>query len=252
MTERKNMTGKYFPLALAVLLVTTACSSQLDRLSHVGQPAPMTKVYDPTQQKGYQPISWPLPVEETGPQNNANSLWQKGSTTFFRDNRAARVGDILKVVMDLKDRGRLESSTDRLRQGSEATGLSAMFGLETKIPGDTTGANGLLGMNSNSRSIGDGQIERREEVQTEFAATVTQVLPNGNLVIDGRQEIRINDEVREIIVQGVIRPQDIAANNTIQYSQIAEARIAYGGRGIISDAQRPRWGQEVIDILSPF
>lgn len=249
-----QMNRNIIPLALVPLVALSACSSKLDRMGHIGDPPPMTRVYDPTSQQGYQPITWPLPTEEPEPQNYANSLWQRGSNTFFRDQRAARVGDILKIVMNLNDRGRLESTTERSRIGRETSGVGALFGLEGKIPGNSAGAglNGLLNMEGRSISEGDGQIERREQIQTSFAATVTQVLPNGNLVIDGRQEIRMNDEIREIIVQGVIRPQDIASNNTIDYSQIAEARIAYGGRGMIAEAQRPRWGQEIVDVLSPF
>lgn len=233
------------------LLGLTACSTQLDRLEQVGNPTPMSKVYDPTTQASYEPITWPMPTEEAEPKHYANSLWQRGSNTFFRDQRASRVGDILKITMDMRDRGRLESTSERTRTGTEEVGLGALFGLERGVPGQM-GPNGLLSLDSASTSVGDGQIERREEIQTSFAATVTQVLPNGNLVIDGRQEIRMNDEIREIGVQGVIRPQDIASNNTIDYSQIAEARISYGGRGMIADAQRPRWGQQVVDVISPF
>lgn len=234
------------------LLSLSACSSTMDRLSQVGNPPPMTAVQNPAMQPGSQPITWPLPKEEVAPQQYANSLWQQGSNTFFRDQRASRVGDILKVVMNVKDRGKLENSTERTRQGSESMGVGAMFGLEKLIPGQDGKAGGTLGLNSQSNSTGDGQIERREDIQTQFAATVTQVLANGNLVIDGSQEIRVNDEIRAISVQGVVRPQDIASNNTIDYSQIAEARISYGGRGLVSEAQRPRWGQEAIDVISPF
>jgi flagellar L-ring protein FlgH len=255
-THTAVLSSRFSTLPILVLagslFMLSACASKLDKLEQVGQTPPMSRVYDPTAQQSYQPITWPMPVAEADePKHAANSLWRQGSNTFFRDQRASRVGDILKIVMDLKDRGRLESTTERTRTGSEQAGLGALFGFEGHIPGQG-GVNGLLQSNSASISNGDGQIERREELQTEFAATVTQVLPNGNLVIDGRQEIRMNDEIREIVVQGVIRPQDIASNNTIDYSQIAEARIGYGGRGMIADAQRPRWGQQVIDVLSPF
>ncbi|MCH2546182.1 MAG: flagellar basal body L-ring protein FlgH [Alphaproteobacteria bacterium] len=233
------------------MLGLSACADKLDRLSHVGEEAPLTALYNPGTQPGSKPLTWPLPREETPPLHYANSLWQQGSNTFFRDQRASRVGDILKVVMNLKDKGKLENSTDRTRTGNENLGVAALFGLEKIIPGQG-GPSGTLSLNSNSTTQGDGQIERKEEIQTQFAATVTQVLANGNLVIDGRQEIRINDEVRAISVQGVVRPEDIGSSNTIDYSLIAEARISYGGRGFISDAQRPRYGQEVVDVISPF
>lgn len=258
----KNLTRKTMMIAqrfsaLPLVLMTvpliglTACASTVDRLSHVGEPAPMTELYNPGTQPGSKPLTWPLPREQAPPVQYANSLWQQGSNTFFRDQRASRVGDILKVVMNLKDKGKLENTTDRTRTGSEDLGVAALFGLEKIIPGQG-GPSGTLQLNSNSRSSGDGQIERKEEIQTQFAATVTQVLANGNLVIDGRQEIRINNEVRAISVQGVVRPEDIGSSNTIDYSQIAEARISYGGRGLISEAQSPRWGQEAVDVISPF
>lgn len=237
------------------LLSVTGCSSAIDRLSKVGKPPQFSDFKDPTTKPEYQPISWPLPQEETQPKKYANSLWQQGSRTFFRDQRASRAGDILKVVMKIKDKGKLEDSTDRTRTANEAAGLTAAYGLENKLfhalPGTANPA-ALLGLTGNTNTKGDGKIERKEEIETQLAATVTQVLPNGNLVIDGKQEIRINNEIREIGVQGVVRPQDIASNNTIDYSQIAEARITYGGRGQVSDIQGPRWGHQVIEAISPF
>ncbi|MGB1539912.1 MAG: flagellar basal body L-ring protein FlgH [Rickettsiales bacterium] len=241
------------PLVLLAssLLSLTACTSALDRIEAVGSPPPMQAIIDPTVDPNYKPVSWPMPVPEAAPKRYANSLWQQGSRTFFRDQRASRVGDILRVMIELKDKGKLENTTDRTRASSEEVGLGAMFGLSKIVPGQG-GANGLLQMNGDSTTSGDGQIERKEEIETQVAATVVQVLPNGNLVIDGRQEIRINNEIREISVQGVVRPEDIGSSNTIEYSQIAEARISYGGRGQISDIQGPRWGHGVIEAVSPF
>jgi flagellar L-ring protein FlgH len=240
-------------MALAALLTTTACAGKLDRLESISEAPPMRSVSDPTTMKGYQPISWPMPTETAPPTKYANSLWQQGSRTFFRDQRAARVGDILKVVVSIKDKSKVENKTDRTQAGSEAAGLTSLFGLEKIVPQSKgPNASNLLGVKSQSTTNGDGKIERKEEVETQFAATVVQVLANGNLVIDGRQEIRVNNEIREISVAGVVRPEDIASNNTIDYSQIAEARISYGGRGQISEIQGPRWGKEVVEVLSPF
>lgn len=236
----------------AGLLTLTACSAGIDRLGQVGSPPEMSKINNSTVNPNYQPVTWPLPQSETVPPQYANSLWQQGSRTFFRDQRASRVGDILKVVMQLKDKGKLENKTDRTQTSSNQAGIGAAFGLEGIVPGANAGANGVLDLSGNAVTTGDGQIERKEEIDTQFAATVTQVLPNGNLVIDGSQEIRVNNEIREVLVQGVIRPQDIGSDNTIDYSQIAEARISYGGRGQISDIQGPRWGTDAIERISPF
>jgi flagellar L-ring protein FlgH len=81
---------------------------------------------------------------------------------------------------------------------------------------------------------------------------VTQVLPNGNLVVQGRQELRVNFEVRELQITGVIRQQDISSTNTVSYTKLAEARISYGGRGQLTDVQQPRYGQQLLDIIAPF
>ena len=81
---------------------------------------------------------------------------------------------------------------------------------------------------------------------------ITEVLPNGNLAIFGRQEVQVNFERRDLVVAGVIRPEDITSGNTIAYEQIAEARVSYGGQGQITDFQQPRYGQQLYDIVFPF
>lgn len=252
MTQGFAKTTIHYAVLIGAMCSLSACAGRLDRLDQIGGPPPMQRVDNPQAlQKDYQPISWPLPQSEAAPQKYANSLWQQGSRTFFRDQRASRVGDILKVMMNLKDKGKLENKTDRSRSSGEEVDVGAVFGMEKLIPG-VGGANGALQLGGQSSTTGDGKIERKEEIETQFAATVVQVLPNGNLVIDGRQEIRIDNEIREISVQGVVRPEDIASDNTIDYSQIAEARISYGGRGHLSEVQGPRWGHEAIETLSPF
>lgn len=242
-----------FPVILLAssLLSLTACARTMDRLEQVGSPPALRTVANPAGTPEHNQVSWPMPKEEVAPTKYANSLWEQGSRTFFRDQRASRVGDILKVTMNLKDKGKLESSTDRTRSSNEEVGIGAMFGLQKIIPGQG-GVNGELALDGASKTKGDGQIERKEEIETQLAATVTQMLANGNMVIDGRQEIRINNEIREISVQGVVRPQDIGSDNSIDYSQVAEARISYGGRGQISELQGPRWGHEIVETLSPF
>ncbi len=241
---------------LALLLLGTSLSacSAVDRLQNVGQPPPLTAINNPQTQAGYRPVQMPMPTPE--PVYYApNSLWQTGSRAFFRDQRARRVGDILTVNVKITDKAELENSTTRSRTNSENLGLDAVAGFETRLTELLpTGANaaGLIDLDSAASSRGSGTIKREEELTTTIAAVVIQVLPNGNMVIEGRQEIRVNFEVREMIIAGVVRPEDIGNDNTISSEKIAEARISYGGRGQITDVQQPRYGQQVMDILLPF
>lgn len=241
-----------------LLLVTTAiavtgCASTVDRLERVGNRPAMTAISNPQTAPDYKPLSWPLPNPEAQTIRSANSLWQPGSRGFFRDQRAARVGDILRVNVAVADKAKMDNRTDRQRNTAEAAGAPVFLGLEgiyNKVNrGDSSN---LLEVTGNSQTNSNGRIDRKETINTQVAALVTQVLPNGNLVIEGSQEILVNYEIREVSVAGVIRPEDINSDNTIESSQIAQARIVYSGRGQVSDVQQPRWGQQVMDILSPF
>ncbi|MGE0753535.1 MAG: flagellar basal body L-ring protein FlgH [Alphaproteobacteria bacterium] len=242
-------------LVAAASTALAGCASTMDKLESIGKPPPMSKVYNPTVEPDYEPLSWPLPENSPPPKQYANSLWQPGARAFFRDQRAARVGDILKVNIKIKDKAELDNETDRDRTGSDSISAPSVFGLQSKIfkplPGVADVSN-LATVNTAGSHRGTGAIKREETIETEVAALVTQVLPNGNLAIHGSQEIRINNEIREISVEGVVRPQDIDTNNTVDSSQIAQARIIYGGRGQISDVQQPRWGSQVIEAVSPF
>jgi flagellar L-ring protein FlgH len=184
-----------------------------------------------------------------------NSIWSKGRQSLFSDQRAGGVGDILTVQISISDRAQVQNTTSRSRSGSEDAGISAFLGFENELdrvlPNGVT-ADPLVGMSSSSASNGAGQVNRAETITLTVAAVVTGVLPNGNLIISGRQEVRVNNEVRELLVSGVIRPQDIKADNTIDHTQIAEARISYGGRGDISTVQRPRYGQRLFGIIAPW
>ena len=110
----------------------------------------------------------------------------------------------------------------------------------------------LLTADGNSSSDGKGSINRQDQLLTNVAAVVTQLLPNGNFVIEGKQEVRVNFEIRQLVVAGVVRPEDIDSDNSIDLPKIAEARVAYGGRGQLMDVQQPRYGQQVMDVLLPF
>lgn len=240
-------------VAVALTLVISGCNT-LTRLSEVGTEPKMTGITNPVEAPGYRPVSLPMPAPQSLA-DNPNSLWRPGAKAFFKDIRAKEVGDILTVKLRLADRARLENNTVRDRDNSEALGVDAFLGFEanaSKWLPDAVNSGKLVGFGSQTNTEGAGDINRKEDIQLTVAAIVTQILPNGSLAIMGRQEVRVNYELRELMVMGVIRPQDIEADNTISHEKIAEMRMAYGGRGTLSDLQQPRWGTQIWDILAPF
>ena len=225
-----------------------------DRLANVGQAPTLSPIEDPTAVKGYKPVQMPMPAMEHA-SFAPNSLWRTGSRAFFKDQRARNIGDLVTVKVKFTDRAQLENTTKRSRKNGEDFGAARLMGFENKLDKflpDGSSAGELLKLDSEGSSEGSGSVRRAEQLATNVAAVVTQKLPNGNLVIEGKQEIRVNFEVRELIVAGVIRPEDIESDNTVDSTKIAQARIAYGGRGQITDVQQPRYGQQVMDILLPF
>ena len=174
------------------------------------------------------------------------SLFRAGAGAFLGDQRASHKGDILTVRINVADRAEVGNTTARTRGGSENAGLSAALGLGIAKPDP------LIAGSSKSQFNVSGNISRSETISMTMSAIVTDVLPNGNLMIRGRQEIRVNYELRELIVTGMVRPQDIGRDNSIRHTQIAEARISYGGRGQLTQAQQARWGQQIYDALFPF
>lgn len=242
-------------LAVALLLpaMIGGCGS-LARLSEVGRPPSMTPSGDPTKEPSYRPLTMPMPAPQLAAPE-ANALWRTGSRAFFRDQRAAQVGDIVTVLVNITDNADLKNNTTASRNGSESMGVPNMFGFETVVPRMLTSAvsaANLVNASSSNANTGTAELKRNETVTLRLAGVITQVLPNGNLVVAARQEVRVNSELRELQVSGVIRPQDIASDNTVQHDRMAEARIAYGGRGQLSDVQTPRYGQQILDILLPF
>jgi len=247
------MSVKFHRAALTAALLTTAglgggCSA-LDRFASLGEKPALTAIENPTAQPGYKPVQMPMPKPEPA-SYNANSLWRNGSRAFFKDQRAHQVGDILTVKVNFTDKANIANQTQRSRVNAEDSGLDNFFG-QNRIFHKTVPMR-IFTADSNGSSEGKGSVTRQEALTTNVAGVVTQVLPNGNLVIEGKQEIRVNFEVRELIVAGVVRPEDIESDNTIDSNKIAQARIAYGGRGQLTDVQQPRYGQQVLDVLLPF
>lgn len=242
-------------VALLVATSLSGCAGMWDRLTHVGAEPALSKIENPVEAKGYEPVTMPMPQEVEHPQN-VNSLWKRGSTGFFKDQRASKVGDIITVNIVAKDAAIMENEMEQNRDNNkDSMGINAMAGFENKVSSYLPSGNNmssLVDITSNREIAGDGKIDRKEKIDVTMAAVVTQVLPNGNLVIEGTQEIRVSYEVRQLSVKGIIRRADISSNNTIQSDKIAELRVSYGGKGIISDVQQPRYGRQFLDILSPF
>ena len=237
-------------------LITVALSgcNVLTRLSEVGDGPELTKIINPVARTDYRPVSLPMPAPEVA-EDNPNSLWRAGARAFFKDHRAKNIGDIVTVKLDLADSAKFNNKTERERDDKETTGVPFLLGLEAefaKVLPEAIVPATVASFSDKHETTGDGTIERDETLKLTFAAVVTQILPNGSLVIVGRQEILVNSEVRELMVTGVIRPSDIDSDNTIADENIAEMRVAYGGSGTLSQLQQPRWGTQIWDIIFPF
>ncbi len=240
----------------APLMLLAACNGQLD---HLGKPPTMTA--PGAAQQTIEPISptraalaraTPAPPPED---YAVASLWRSGPTSLFGDRRARTVGDILTVVIEIDDEATISNETTRSRSGNESVKVGALLGLpsvaDKLLPADAT-LDPAVDLGSTTSSKGAGDVARNEQITLRIAATVTEVLPNGHMVISGSQELRVNFELRDLQVAGIIRPEDVTRRNEITYDKIADARIAYGGRGQITDLQQPRYGQQVLDVVMPF
>ena len=254
MRTKKLTKGIYFCLlAFTATGFLNGCNV-VSRLSEVGDGPKLSNIQNPVTKPYYKPISLPMPAPHVTAAN-PNSLWRAGARAFFKDHRAKEVGDIITVSMSLSDAAKFSNKTARARKDSEDHDANDLLGFEdelTKILPQGIDAGQIVNFATEHSTSGDGEIDRSETLSLTFAAVVTQILPNGSLVIMGRQEIRVNSELRELIVSGVVRPSDIESNNTISHEKIAELRVAYGGRGTLSGLQQPRWGMEIWDILFPF
>ncbi len=234
--------------------------SVAERLAEIGQAPRLSPIENPVQQPGYRPVSLPMPDPEPLQSAGANSLWRSGAKGFFRDQRARRVGDVLTVEVTMSDNANWSNQTTRSRKSDDHLGIPDFFGLQNlavkALPDGKDGTpvdpDDFIKMNSQSNNSGRGGVNRAEEIRMNLAAVITQILPNGNMVIRGRQEVRVNFEMREVVVAGIVRPEDITPKNTIGHEKIAELRVAYGGRGQITDVQQPRYGAQVLDVLLPY
>lgn len=229
------------PVLLSALL--SACASDLSEVGKSPSLSPVGSGLDPTTSGSL----YRYPKAETSPRRPF-STWDDRQSKLFTDQRALSPGDILTVLIEIDDRARFKNESDRSRTAKRTLGLNADASWESaKTGGGLTGS-----ADSNTQTDGSGKIERSETLRLSVAAVVVEVLPNGNLVIKGRQEVRVNAELRELTIAGIVRPSDIGGNNTIQYDRIAEARISYGGRGRLTEVQQPAYGQQILDQVLPF
>ena len=232
----------------AVLLMGTAlpsCSA-VDRLKNIGEAPKLSAVGNPAGTQIVAEIPRPQPITHID-----NSLWQPGAQSFFHDPRAMHIGDVITVNVSVADTAKLQNTTSRSRANSDDANLTNLFGLE-KVLSPTIDPTSVVKMGSDNSNVGAGSIQRQESISMTLAALVAQVLPNGNLVIDGHQQVRVNNELRDMRLSGIVRREDITQDNTVNLSQIAEARVAYGGQGTMSDVQQPRYGSQLFDILMPW
>ena len=239
--------------AIAALALLTGCGAG-DRLANIGRAPEMSQISNPQMQRDYKPVSMPMPAQRLATRS-PNSLWDINRKGFFKDQRAADVGDVLTVNIEIDDKAELDNESERTRSSDESAALPKLLGMEGSLarylPQSVDPTN-LTSATADSSHDGKGSIDRKEKIEVKLAALVTQILPNGNFVISGKQEIRVNFEKRILQVMGIVRPQDISINNSVDYDQIAEARIVYGGEGQITDMQQPRYGQQLYDVVFPF
>ena len=239
-------------LATAAALDLGACSVAREavmgpNMSPMGYPAQLMP-QDQVVMSAYHHDSAPPP-------GSPNSLWRIGARTFFNDQRAAKVGDILTVLISIDDSAQVSNATTRERKVASNAGMPHFLGLESSLGKYLPKAfdpSNAIDVTSDNTNSGTGSVNRQEKINLTVAAVVTKVMPNGNLVIQGRQEVKTNAEIRELTVAGIVRPEDISSSNTISHTQIAEARIAYAGRGDISRIQKSPAGQSLLETFSPF
>lgn len=233
----------------ALLLAGVSAGGCAGKLSEVGREPALTPVGAGLRPNRVAELSDtpPPPLARKG-----NSLWQDAGSDLFRDPRATRVGDVVTVKIAIKDKASLDNTSERSRDSKNNFSLSNSYDLNYGQFAAKGNGKGDSGITAGTSSKGVGAISRSESIELLVAAVVSDVLPNGNLVVSGTQEVRVNQEVRVLNVAGVLRPRDIATDNTVSYDKIAEARISYGGRGRMTEVQQPGWGHQLIDLFAPF
>ncbi|WP_291728106.1 flagellar basal body L-ring protein FlgH [Leisingera sp. F5] len=236
------------------LLFGLALLGACGRMDHMGKPPSFTPANESSEHVAM--LYQGLPAQTQNRRTvDGSSLWSGSQQSLLGDRRAIKRGDILTVVIEIDEEAEISNDTQRSRSGSESLNMPHLLGLpqrlDRKLPEGATSAEAVE-LGSSSSAGGKGSVKRSEKLELRVAATVVDVLPNGVLAISGTQELRVNFELRELLVTGYVRPQDISRQNEITYDKIASARVSYGGRGQITDVQQPRYGQQLLDAILPF
>jgi len=244
---------------LAIAVALSACGK--DPFNQNPEVSPIGSM-DPSSMPEAAFVSVPMPppqIKPTASRAENASLWAPGNASFFADQRARNVGDLLTILIEIDDEASLRNASERSRQGGSAIGQPKFFGYGSQIdkilPGvgpEDLPSDDIVDIASHTSAKGYGTVNRNEKISMKVAALVIQKLPNGNFVIAGRQEVKVNQELRELRVAGIIRPEDIWMDNVIPYQKIAEARITYGGKGQLSRQTRSGYGEGALDIILPF
>jgi flagellar L-ring protein precursor FlgH len=246
----RNITTRFVVLTAAAAALA-GCST-VDRIENIGKAPDLA----PIQTQVAIPVAPPAAPGQIAmaviPAPAGNSLWQPEARSFFHDPRASRIGDILTVNVSVADAAKISNTTQRSRANSDNANLTNFFGLDKVIANAGADPTSLVKMGSDTSNVGAGSVDRSEDINLTLAAVVAQVLPNGNLIITGHQQVRVNNEMRDLQIGGIVRPEDITNANTVDLAQIAEARVSYGGKGQITDVQQPRLGSQLYYILMPF
>lgn len=185
---------------------------------------------------------------------SSGSIWQASTSGITDDFKARRKGDIITIVISETASASKEASTDTSRGSTINAGMPNFMGLENTgfLKNNLGDLSKLINANVESTYQGSGSTSRKENLNATITARVVEVIPNGNLMIEGRRNVKVNDEDQEIVLEGIVRPRDIAADNTVNSIYVADAKITYSGRGIISDRQRPGWLMNIVDKVWPF
>ena len=263
------MNKKKSTCMLVCIAALTGCDVMSDKLEEVGRVPQLSKmnVYEEPFYPIHEQVELRSKLSELGYENgykydkegkakqqqamggSPNSLWKNGSRSFFKPYA---VGDVLSVVVQIADQAKLDNKTQKARNSGTAVKAPSILGIETAMGKIVPDMNNLVDLKSNDAAAGSGKVDRKETVQTTIAVTVIKILPSGNLIVKGTQEVRVNFDIREVSIEGIVRPEDISMDNKVNLEQIAEARASYGGRGHIFDYQQAPYGKQVLDIINPF